>query len=403
MLFASASHIALVLTGPAVAAEWDLILGGYSEFFLGYVSYNSPTSSGFDGGDALNSTEIFVLPSLTLDNGIKFGADIQLEGHIGESNAGVEFDEASLYVTGSFGHFRLGKSDTAGNFMQFGAPQSLGPAVNFTGISSGSLLSFIPAENVHSNRRVGSEMYRGTLGSTYVSNTGEETHGRISYFTPRLAGVQLGFSYAHESASMGIANLDGRQKYFDIGANYINNFVGFDVAVSGKWGISDNKNDPDADPEYYGIGARLGYGGITVGGSWAESYGSSNALTDGQAYEVGASYETGPWAFSLNYLNGRNTDNEHPGLGFKERFEAVTLATRYHLAGPAGRSKRPLAPGQATTGFNSGYNTQNGIGAYALGYISYVDFREDIGDGGIGTPPDDIDGFVIGTGIELTF
>ena len=34
----------------------------------------------FDGVDVSTNTEIFFLPSITLDNGIKIGANIQLEG-----------------------------------------------------------------------------------------------------------------------------------------------------------------------------------------------------------------------------------------------------------------------------------------------------------------------------------
>ncbi|UXX84179.1 porin [Roseovarius pelagicus] len=381
---------------PSHAAEWEIGLGAYVEQSLAYASYDSDTASDFDGIDSVGSGEAFFLPSITLDNGIKIGVNIQMEGHVGERNAGADIDEAHIFVKGSFGELLIGKSDTPGNHMSFGAPMGYGPATNFGGISSGSLGSYIPFSGVHNSQMMGDDLIRGTLGSTFVSNMGEETQGRITYFTPRFAGFQLGLSYAHEEPNAA----PNRQDFFDIGANYVNSFGDFDVGLSAKWGIADNTADPNASPEYWGAGANLGYGGFTIGGSFAESNNSSNGVTDGEAYDVGLLYQAGKFGYSMSYLHGRNVDNEHAGFGPKERFQAITAAINYYATG---HPERPVQPPRPGAGYDTTYGLQKGVGINAFVFASYVKFDEDVGDGGFGTPGDDVDGFVIGTGLKLSF
>lgn len=395
-LICSTSLTMLLGAAPVAGAEWDIQLGAYLEQSIGYVSYDSATASNFDGIDSVGSGEFFFLPTVTLDNGIKFGAHIELDGHVGERNAGAEVDEAFLFAKGSFGEILFGKSDTPGNHMGFGAPIGFGPVTNFGGINSGTLASFIPFSGVHNNRLVGDDLFRGTLGSTKVSNMGEQTQGRITYFTPRFSGFQLGLSYAHEEAN----TAPNRQDFYDIGANYVNSFGDLDIGLSARWGIANNTADPNANPEYWGAGASLGYGGFTIGGSFAESNNSSNGITDGEAYDLGISYQSGRYGYSFSYLQGRNVDNENAGFGAKERFEAFTVAMNYSLTG---HTERPAGPPRPGSGYETHRGLQNGVGINLFGFASYVNFDEDVGDGGIGTPGDDVDGFVIGTGIRLSF
>lgn len=47
------------------------------------------------------------------------------------------------------------------------------------------------------------------------------------------------------------------------------------------------------------------------------------------------------------------------------------------------------------------YSLAKGVKVSAFG--AYVDFEEDVGDGGAGTPGNDVDGFIIGTGIKVNF
>lgn len=395
-LLGGVAALALFAASPASTAELEFGLGAQFEQYFGYVSYDGATSSDYDGVDAVAAGQLFLQPMATLDNGLQFGANIEIEGHVGERNAGAQVDEASLFFKGSFGEILLGKSDTPGNHMQFGAPVGFGPEVNFSGLSSASLPSMLQFSNVHNSVRVGDDLLRGTLGSTLVSNMGKNTGARLSYFTPRLAGFQLGASYAPDGPNSAL----NRQEFFDLGASYTNNFNVIEVGASAKWGRADDRADPTANPEYWGLGLNLGYGDFALGGSYAESSGSSLGHTDGQAFDLGATYHRGRYGVSLNYLNGENIDDENAALGTKEQLQAITLAASFSLTGIPERSIEPPRPG---AGYDSRYGLQQGMGAMVFGYVSYTDFSEDIGDGGAGTPGDDVDGFVIGTGIRLTF
>ncbi len=360
----STSAVALVgaFASTASAAEWEVRVGGYMEQYLAYASSDGTGVAGqdVDGVDSKQDAEIFFLPSITLDNGIKIGANIQLEGN----TSGDQIDESFLFIDGSFGRILMGSENSAGYLMHYGAPD-----VTFINVNSGSLTGFIP----FSSATRGSDVFRGTLGSTYLENIRNNDAHRFTYFTPRFAGFQLGVSYARDGNQDSNGQVDCNAvtcNFFDIGANYVNSFGDFSVAVSGRWGIADV---PGADnAQVHGYGLNLGYGGFTIGGSWAEQNNAGN--DDGTAWDVGVSYETGPWGFSFTYFHGESVDDENVAIGGDEELDAFLLGVSYELA-----------KGVALNGF--------GI---------YVDFDEDTGAGGAGGG-EDVDGFIIGTGIKISF
>lgn len=378
---------ALALVGAATtanAAEWDVKIGGYMEQHLAYASVNVDgfTGDDFDGIDVKQDAEIHFKPSITLDNGIKIGVDIQLEGN----TSGDTIDESFLFISGSFGQVLLGNENSAGYKMTYAAPD-----VSFVNVSSPSTTAFVPFSGTVTNDNngdgdttdlgevlnVGDDIFRGTLGTTYLENGRNNDAARITYFTPRFAGFQLGASYARDAFDDSNAqqNLNGNSlnNIFDIGANYVNSFGGVDLAVSARWGIASDDSIGGDDPEVWGAGANVGFAGVTVGGSFAEQNGT--ALQDGTAFDAGISYETGPWGFSFTYFSGENVDNENATAltGNDETQDAYLLAATYKVA--------------------------KGVKVQAFG--AYIDFEEETGD--LGGTGDDVDGFVIGTGIKVNF
>ena len=227
---------ALALVGAAStanAAEWDVKVGGYMEQHVAYASSDVDGFSGddFDGVDVKQDAEIHFKPSITLDNGLKIGVDIQLEGNTN----GDQIDESFLFIKGSFGEILLGNENSARYKMGYGAPD-----VSFVGVNSPSTTAFVPFSGAVSNDNngdgdtadagetlnVGDDIFRGTLGSTFLENGRNNDAARITYFTPRFAGFQLGVSYARDGNddSNGQVNLNQNtlNNIFDIGANYVN-------------------------------------------------------------------------------------------------------------------------------------------------------------------------------------
>lgn len=379
------SAIALIgAASSANAAEWEVRVGGYMEQHVAYADVDVSGFSGdeFNGVDVKQDAEIHFKPKITLDNGLQIGVDIQLEGN----TSGDQIDESFLFIQGSFGEILLGNENSAGYKMTYSAPD-----VSFVNVNSPSTTAFIPFSGAVSNDNdnsgvvgdvagevvsVGDDIFRGTLGSTFIENERNNDAARITYFTPRFAGFQIGVSYARDgfddsNAQINTDNPGALSDIFDLGANYVNSFGGFDVAVSGRYGIASRQGA--SNPEVFGAGINLGYAGFTVGGSFAEQNDSADA--DGRAFDVGVSYETGPWGFSFTYFDGENVDDENAGIGADEEQQSYMLAATYSLA--------------------------KGVKVSAFG--AYVDFEEDVGDGGAGTPGNDVDGFIIGTGIKVNF
>ena len=87
---------------------------------------------------------------------------------------------------------------------------------------------------------------------------------------------------------------------------------------------------------------------------------------------MGVSYSTGRWGFSVTYFHGENVDDENPFAD--EELDQFLVGAYYKIA----------------------------KGVMFNAYGAYLEFDEDVSDGGGGTG-DDIEAFVIGTAIRLDF
>ncbi len=361
LLSTSAIAVAGAMAAPASAAEWDVRVGGYYNAMVAYAATdgNGIGTADFDGVDVSTNTEIFFLPSITLDNGIKIGANIQLEG---ETN-GDQIDESYVQIKGSFGEILIGSENSAGYKMTYGAPNAA--IISLNSPSTGDYIAWTGATGVDS-------VFRGTLGTTFLEVGGNNDAKRITYFTPRFAGFQLGVSYAHDGLqdNFGPTNIAGGTgtlgHIFDVGANYVQTFGDFNVALSARYGVGQANLAAGPDtPTVYAFGVNLGYAGFTIGGSFAESNEHAAGVDDGRAYDVGVSYATGPWTFSLTYFHGENGE---PGGATMEQ-DTFGAAVDYKLA----------------------------KGVRLNLFAAYVDYDSAAG------PGSDVDGWVIGTGIGLSF
>src|SRR5690606_13221642 len=176
-----------------------------------------------------SNSEIFFVGTATLDNGLKFGVNVQLEAN---SNAADQIDESFLFVEGSFGRFNLGSENSAGYLMTYAAP-NVGLGVNSTSILTG----FLPNSGFDATDHAG--FFRGPLGSTYVELDRSNDSEKLTYFTPRFSGFQFGASYipdpAEDSNAQPHDDTVGFRDGFSFGANFVESFNGFDVAVSGRY------------------------------------------------------------------------------------------------------------------------------------------------------------------------
>jgi hypothetical protein len=182
---------------------------------------------------------------------------------------------------------------------------------------------------------------------------------RVNYFTPRIMGLQVGVGYAPKMnlapgpnlLAHGIASGPGGntagvcgfsdattasncptkdnswQDVVDVSANYVNKFGEVVVALYGGFlygafipglqsaPISVNRATGAnlTSWKQWTVGAGLGYGGFTLGGSigYDNNGFGGNWYTgldnDTRKYSVGLMYETGPWQMSFGWAGSRNT------------------------------------------------------------------------------------------------
>jgi hypothetical protein len=214
----STTAVALVgaMTLPASAAEWNMRVGGFMEQYVAYADSDANFAGDFDGVDSKQDAEIWFLPSITLDNGIKFGANVQLEA----LTNGDQIDEAHMFIKGPLGEIILGSENSAGYKMTYAAPD-----VSMINLNSGSTTMFIP----WSGNGAGDALFRGTLSTAYIENSRNNDAQRFTYFSPRFSGLQVGASYARDGLQDNNAQVDSDVEngsfptdIFDFGANYTN-------------------------------------------------------------------------------------------------------------------------------------------------------------------------------------
>ncbi len=283
-----------VLAAPA-SAEDPIRLGldGYMNMFFGVGSTDNDAGFDREPTNLFQDGEIWFVGETTLDNGISFGVNVQLEAF----SSSDQIDESFGYVEGSFGRINLGSENTAAYLMQYSAP-SVGVPIN-----TGWITTFIPADGV--GGPVGA--FRTPVNSTFVDFGNDERI--VTYFTPRFAGFQVGASYTPNIVGTGDGSVQpadnqGLQHGISVGVNYVNSFGGVDLAVAGGYRLAqqgdDVPGDPD-DPQLFSAGLNVGFSGFTIGGSIAIE--DSDRETDGTGWDAGASYSTGPWTVGATVLS----------------------------------------------------------------------------------------------------
>jgi len=374
VLASGVSASAMDMGGKDVeAGSLSLGVGGYFEVLAGFANVGGVTTAGqdLDGLDFKQDVEIHFSPTMTLDNGLTIGAHVELEGSSGTADT---IDEAYMTISGNFGKFILGSENSVGYKMTVAAPD-----VTHINVNSGSTTAFVPFSGTAgtAGASVGSDVFRGTLGTTYLENVRNNDAQRISYFSPDFSGFSFGVSYAHDGNQDSNGAIDCNATtcdFIDLAAAYSGSLGGgADIALSARWGTA-SAPAGTPDPEVWGVGANLSFNGITIGGSFAEQ--KDGGAMAGESYDFGVAYANGPWSYSLTFFHGESLDNENFVANpiAEEELEQILLGATYR--------------------FNSNF----AIG----GYIADVDFDEQVSDGNVGTG-DDVDGTVVGLSFRLDF
>ena len=269
-------------TVPALAADkMSVGVSGYMQQWIGMSSVDDPAMPMKEGGVAQQSdSEFYVKGRLEADNGLTFSVKIEVEG-----NGGGDIDESQATMRGSFGEITLGTEDPAAAIMHYGN-QDVG-----VGLNCGDVGKWVNGVGGCSN---------GGLGT---AGWGLGDRNNISYYTPRLSGVQFGASYipntAQEGSTAPLHNND--MDAMSVGLNYMGDLGGSSVAFSAGHYQGATAED---DKTFTNFGLQVGFGAFGFDVAYAENDDGMMAdnAGDNSVASAGVKYTDGPMAVSLSHM-----------------------------------------------------------------------------------------------------
>lgn len=262
----------------AMANEIGILAGGELKFGLTTAEDELLSDGEGDRGYAFFAeSELYIKAGFSLSDDLEIGAEVVLEADadVVEVNA----DETFTFVDGAFGLMQLGRTEGAEDAMALGADTV---AAGTGGIDGDT-------EN---------------LGKVQIVNS--EDAAKISYYTPRLFGVQAGLSFTPDTGDdEGGPNdieedeeLEDLEDHIGVGVNVVGE-LGEDLeaglAVVGSFGNAEDpaRNDLDA----FAVGGTLAIDDIELGAS----YGKNNAAEDFEFGIAGVTVSIGEANAGIGY------------------------------------------------------------------------------------------------------
>lgn len=373
LMLSAALPIAGATSVAAAEAPIAIAVGGY---FLGYAAGVSQNDAPGQPGFGLRDYAIFRKSRLLfdgvsrLDDGVRIGVRIQVRG---EANAADQIDQSYLIVGSPYGELRLGKTRGAAYDMHYPAPYPQDSA------DSGWSLNQPAADFNGMSPPPSSLVARGS--SSYVSAFKNE---KIVYYAPRIAGFQLGVSFApdgcvirnptstYDGTSLNQTNVGnrtcggtiatpltrdtiaGQQKnLIDGGLNYVAEFGPVKSAFSLGATMATLQIQPGFDNAQYrdhrawNAGVSLGYAGFVLGAAYAfDNLGTARAALippatatypgvvgkDSNNWNIGLAYVRDRWRAGIQYAyaDAAAVDSAGRNRG-RDRYQGIGLGGAYRL------------------------------------------------------------------------
>jgi len=261
---------AFVMATPALA-DIEVTLSGQVEFR--FEAADDETIDNGRGYFFAMDNETKLEAEGAADNGINYSAKVEI-GLDGANNGDdpANVDEARLAFWGGFGRVELGRDDGAADNMFIGGEDFQAGTGGIDG----------DGENLNING---------------VEDSGDAA--KITYFTPRVAGFQLGAAFTPDTGDAdndSDDDADQFEEHVDFGVNFTTAAAGADVTLTAVGSVGDSEDGGD-DLEDYGIGGGVEFAGFGVGVGYVfrEDADEGNNLT------IGAKYGFGPASVSVGY------------------------------------------------------------------------------------------------------
>ncbi|MBI1347064.1 porin [bacterium] len=324
-----------LFAGAALAETPKVTIGGYENFEIGYVSDDmDAAATAAQAGSSQresafrNDTQVDFKIDGKSESGLSYGGEIDLLADVTSDSfgRGVNASKTYMFLSGDkWGRVEMGSEVGASGTMKVDA----GTIARATGGINGDWSYFA---NAGDQFLAGASLPLGygnlnPAGTTnFTGDHTEENINKITYYTPRWSGFQVGVSVSPDetnrgqgsvtslaggTAPAGVNRTDTNAGFSDNiwsgGINYDGKVgdVGVSVAATGEWGNAQVAGYEDL--KAWNVGGKLAYMGWSIAGSYGD-WGDSNTLSadnaDGTWYwDLGLAYEHGPFGVSLTYLH----------------------------------------------------------------------------------------------------
>ena len=327
---------AVAFATSASAADLQVNVGGFLDFQAGYTSDDivgeGAAATPLPNANELNfnnDTEIHFSIDGKADNGLEYGAVVELEADISADNStqakntGGNADKTYLFLQGGWGRVELGGNTDAAEALSVNSS-------TFASATGGVDGDFYRYAAVPATPGVGGFIIRPDLVVANNVTAGlNEDSTKITYYSPRFAGFQAGVSYSPNTNATGttVPSNAGFENLWSGGINYAAQWdsIGFKAALTGQ--TADGKAAATQDIEAWDAGANITFAGFTVGGSYGDWDDSLAVNTDASYWDAGVGYEFGAFSASASYI-----DSTVEAAGGDNDFNNIVLGLDYKLA-----------------------------------------------------------------------
>lgn len=330
-----------LLASAAFAEAPTVSVGGSIDFQAGMTDQKKEYRTGANSrnGKFANDTNVDVKVAGKADNGLVYGANIRLLADVTESNddSGLNADRTYTFIETAAGRIEAGSNVGATKALKVDA-STLARA---TGGIDGDWNRFVNGSLTDQSVVTGAAGLIYAMTPDLPTDAGilergdTENASKLSYYSPRYSGVQLGVSYTPDTGNRGTAlaftsKYDTRQ-YGNViggGLNYKQSFEKIGVAASATGEFGESENSALEDLSAYALGLEATYANFTLGGSygnWLKTGQVKGAANNKNAdyWTLGGAFVQGPVGASVTYLSSERREN---------KFSNVSVGADYQLA-----------------------------------------------------------------------
>ncbi len=335
---------AALFAGAAHADTPKVTVGGFADFQVGVVSEDQDATK--RSNDFRSDTTLTFRVDAKTDAGLGYGGGVDLEADTTNDaqGQGTNASRTFVYLDGNWGRFELGSEVGAQGTMKVDASNIAratgGINGDFWNFTSASTQFWATPDQVLGYGFGSAAAVAGLPNGNNLGNAAQENLNKVTYYTPRFAGFQLGVSYITSNNNRGqfLDRVDNgttstADNIFTGGLSYDNTFgdVGVALAATGEYG--DATSAANEDLRSYQVGGKVSYMGFSVAGSYG-SIGDSlrtkvSGADDTYYWTAGGAYEYGPFGASVTYLDSEYDNGT--GLGTND-FSNISVGADYKLA-----------------------------------------------------------------------